>query len=674
MNAVRLRWAFLFWSAWAALAVVLTWPGMRWHLEYFAGYGPRFRQFFPVLIALLAAGALAYQFIRKRGLWRYEPAGLAGLATLVLGLYQPRATLFAVWTATAAFALGRATLGTLRYTFSGITEEIVLASAVGLEELILSLFVLGLLHLYYAVAFTLLLGLPCLLLFPEVKRLLALIGQAHQRWAATEELRSPLTGLAIFFSAVFLVFGLIVILSPSLIFDSLVYHLAGARFYAETHALTPLPFQPLSHFPQGFEVLMAMGYGLGGQPAAQMISPLFFVLALLVAFALARRCGISRSAAVAGLGFVASMPYLHWSGSEAKNDFAMAFFVLCALETCLIWRDNRDLRWIYLSVFFLAAAFGIKHTALFAAVPLGVMYIAALRARSSRWRSAALLALLFLATGTFWQVRTFVLTGNPVYPFHPTMIAGIHSDRPASTAVEKLTQWLETPWRAQFEGSGPFESKSPSPLGAVFVFFLPAWLWARPKGPRKAETWCLFFSGLYLLYWSFEMGWLRFAIAPVVLLLLFTVDRLVRVYKSTLGLVRFVLAGSLFYCGIFSLCVLTFLEIDNVQLKLLLHQMDWTGYLRTWPSIYRPLEYLKGQAQPGDLILSVDDCAAAYAPDLARFHGMCRDDHIYSPDAIRAELGRLPYRFLILPRGLVVDPALRAAYQDPWFAVYPLGK
>jgi hypothetical protein len=170
------------------------------------------------------------------------------------------------------------------------------------------------------------------------------------------------------------------------------------------------------------------------------------------------------------------------------------------------------------------------------------------------------------------------------------------------------------------------------------------------------------------------MAWLRFAIAPVVVLLLFTVDRLVRVYNAAPRLVRFVLAVSLFYCGIFSLCVVAFLEIDNVQFKLLLHQVDWTGYLRLWPSIYRPLEFLKDHAEPGDLILSVDDCAAAYAPDPARFHGMCRDNHVYSLDEIRAELSRLPYRFLILPHGLVLDPALRAAYQDQWFAVYPQGK
>jgi hypothetical protein len=361
-----------------------------------------------------------------------------------------------------------------------------------------------------------------------------------------------------------------------------------------------------------------------------MISPLFFAATLFAAFALARRCGISRVGAVTGLGFIAVMPYLHWSGSEAKNDFALAFFLLCALETCLVFRDNRDFRWIYLSAFFLAAAFGIKHTALFGAIPLGLIYFSAIRGQSDRWRPTALLALLFLATGTFWQIRTFVLTGNPAYPFEASMIVSMNADRPAKTSADKFIQWLETLWRAQFEGAGPFESKSPSPLGVVFVFFLPAWFLTRSKGSRKAEAWCLFFTGLYLLYWSLEMGWLRFAIAPVVVLLLFTADRVVRVYDLAPDLVRLLLTGFLFYSGIFSLSVVTFLEIDNVQLRLLTRQVDWAGYLRTWPAIYRPLDYLKGQVHPGDLILSVDDCAAAYAPDPARFHGICHDDHIYS--------------------------------------------
>ncbi len=70
-------------------------------------------------------------------------------------------------------------------------------------------------------------------------------------------------------------------------------------------------------------------------------------------------------------------------------------------------------------------------------------------------------------------------------------------------------------------------------------------------------------------------------------------------------------------------------------------------------------------------MLSVDNCAAAYAPDPSRWHGLC-DVRINSPDAVRAELARERYRFLVLPRGSKVDPGTPAVFEDDYFAVYRL--
>src|SRR2546429_4815345 len=84
------------WLTWAAVSVGLTFPGLLWHLDFFATFGPEFRQYFPVLATLLAAACAAYVYLRARGLWRYELAGLAGIALAVLVAYQPRATLVTI--------------------------------------------------------------------------------------------------------------------------------------------------------------------------------------------------------------------------------------------------------------------------------------------------------------------------------------------------------------------------------------------------------------------------------------------------------------------------------------------------------------------------------------------------------------------------------------------------
>src|SRR6266403_5085314 len=136
------------WLTWAAVSVGLTLPGLLWHLNYFATYGPRFQQLFPMLVIFLAGACAAYVYLRARGLWRYELVGLAGIAVAALAAYQPRATLLTILFGTAQFALGRRTLRMFGFAFAGIAEEIALSSAAGIAELMGALFVLGLLRLY----------------------------------------------------------------------------------------------------------------------------------------------------------------------------------------------------------------------------------------------------------------------------------------------------------------------------------------------------------------------------------------------------------------------------------------------------------------------------------------------------------------------------------------------
>jgi Dolichyl-phosphate-mannose-protein mannosyltransferase len=651
------------WLVWAAISVAATYPGLQWHLDFFATYGPQFRKYFPVLVMLLAIACAGYVYLRAKGLWRYELAGLAGMVLMALAAYQPRATLLALMMAGSQFALGRRTLRLFGFSFTDVAEEIALSFAAGAAEMMATLFVLGLLHLYYAPVFLGLLVLPCLLLLSEIKRLLHLLHRIHRRWVSLNEIRSAPAGVLVFFSAIFLACGLAVILSPCLIYDALAYHLADARYYVESHALLQLPFQPNSYFPQGFEVLMATLFALGGQPAAQMVPPMFFVLTLIVAFALARRCGIPSYAALAGLAFVATIPVVLYEGVIVKNDVMMAFFSLCAVECCLRWIENREIRWIYFSAVCLGSAFAVKHVALFAAVPLGLVYLGAIRAQMHRLRTAIALAVLFALTGTYWQMRTYILTGNPVYPWAV--------GDTVTMRTSKFIQWIKTPWEVQFDGAIRSDTKSPSPLGALFVFSVPVWLLTRRRRTTSVERVCLLFTGLYLLYWSLEYGVLRFAIAPIMLLVLFLANRAAQIYSAAPRLTQVILTCCIFYCGVVSLLVVTLLQINSPELKIFARQLDWPGYLRIWSSGYGSLEYLATHEKPGDLILGVDYCAAAYAPEPARFHGMC-DDKINSPDEIRAELRRDKYRFLILPVGSKMDPGRPADFQDKYFAVFRL--
>src|SRR5258708_35727762 len=105
------------WLAWGAASAALTFPALLWHLNYFATYGPLFRQLFPVLVILLAGACAAYVYLRARGFWRFELVGLAGIGLIVPALCHPRATLLTILLATAHFSLLRRTLRILRVSF-----------------------------------------------------------------------------------------------------------------------------------------------------------------------------------------------------------------------------------------------------------------------------------------------------------------------------------------------------------------------------------------------------------------------------------------------------------------------------------------------------------------------------------------------------------------------------
>src|SRR5690606_29917693 len=122
--------------------------------------------------------------------------------------------------------------------------------------------------------------------------------------------------------------------APAIAYDAVSHHLPAARHYLEGGKLEPLPMVEgvfaaartfsgghalaYSYYPQSFEELMAFAWALGGQPAAQLVSPLTCLLSALLTLAIARLCGLSRLAAAVGLGAGLTLPFAHWVGAISK--------------------------------------------------------------------------------------------------------------------------------------------------------------------------------------------------------------------------------------------------------------------------------------------------------------------------------------------------------------------
>jgi 4-amino-4-deoxy-L-arabinose transferase-like glycosyltransferase len=111
-----------------------------------------------------------------------------------------------------------------------------------------------------------------------------------------------------------------------------------------------------------------------------------------------------------------SVPAIHWTGSVPKNDLLMAAWQVASLYAVLRWHKERSRRWLLLSAAMLGLAFEVKHIALFGAVPIGLLWVYAMWKGPKRAQTAAAVLGTFLAFGSFSVIRTWLATGNPVYP------------------------------------------------------------------------------------------------------------------------------------------------------------------------------------------------------------------------------------------------------------------
>jgi hypothetical protein len=577
-------------------------------------------------------------------------------------LFEFRAAAVTLAVVLASFALGRRIRIQLGIPSGGAVEDIAVSTGLGLGVLHCALFLMGLAGWYNAAAFLILIAAFLVAGASEVPKLWTSLRALHRAWAATIDLGGWAGVLVTAFGAALVVCGVMVMLAPSLAFDVLRAHLPLAHYYASQHALRVPGSLNYGYFPQGVETLMTLGYVLAGDAAAQMLPPVYFVLAMMMAFRIGRVCGLGIVPALAGTLFAAAMPLVHWTGSVAKNDLAIVFFMLAALHGYLSWRTLGNFRCVLAGAFFLAIGAGVKLNVVYAIPPLSLLFAHAACRQPSPTRAIAKLAAIFLVFGTCWQVRTWVMTGNPVYPM-ATNLAFSSVEGNVATRLARL------PWDIHFHGRAYFESPLDHPMGVVLVLFIPFWSLAR-KRLNRVEAICLFFCGVYLVYWGVVQGIPRFAMAPILILNVLTAERVVAFCRKMRPAVKVTVYAASAYALLFGLLGVAIVEINAPQFRYFARRIDKAGYLREALVPYRSIAFLERVVRPGESILSVDNCPLAYAPNPSQFHCVWQVDSAF--DSVSPLIDRRDYHFLIVPaaRSDLAPVGWRRVYVDESYEVY----
>jgi hypothetical protein len=652
------------WPLWILVTLALTAKPFGWHLAYFRSPGSGFLPMYVGALAALGVATVVYLRVR-RPVW--EPRLLAGFFLVFFLFYAPLATLYTLWILFVCFGLGRMLLGQVA---ESTAEQLTLWPAAGLGLASAAMFVLGLAGLYYRWVVVALLAAGALLFWRNVACLGELWRRAEAAYARVAV--SPLCGLCWVFVFVFSLASAMVVLSPEIAFDPVSFHFVYSREYALRHRLEIIPRLPYSYFPQNVEILYTLAFLLDGQILAKVLTYAYFPLAAMSLVLIGRRWFTAEAGLVSAALFVTA-PFIAWTGSVAKNDLALALYLLLALYGTLRWVEGKRFAWLATAVLFLGLGFGVKHVAILGALPLAALVAWHARGAGLTARRVAALAVIF-AGCMYWHLRTWALAGHPLYPEYGTsaMESKTASGHPGLSRLDRVRLYAYIPWQIHFDGLAAFESPSANPVGFFTIAFLPLLLLGGGLRNRPAKLLAAFVL-IYFCYWAAILIKVRYAIAAFGALYVWLADGMGAFprRKSVLAL-----AG---YCFVFALSLTLILELNVPRLKLFARRISPEQFLRESLITYRSLEALNRVAQPGEVAYAVGNCSTYYAS--IEFH--CYYDHTnrYQLSQIARDLRETHYTWLVAANAWA-EPShmavvrhfyqLELVHQDEAFRVYRL--
>jgi hypothetical protein len=427
-------------------------------------------------------------------------------------------------------------------------------------------------------------------------------------------------------------------LAPETEFDALWYHLGFPKMWLERGYLVDLPTEYVSLYPMTWELLFGVGLALGGAIAAKLLHFVCLPLTGLLTYQLTWRF-VPRASPWLAVAFLVTIPTVIWEASTTYIDLALALHVGLAVYALLRFTDRHSWQWLVLAAIHLGLALATKHLALFAlAIATGGLALYLWLKERNLQKAIVppfLLGLLSLILPLPWYIRSWLASGNPVFP-ELFEIFGAPPDRWDAITQRGLDNFLTRfgspqmnllalPWdmtihAARYGGS----------LGAVFLMLLPVLFLLHRRS--RIVPWLIFSVVIYIGLWAspFSSFQMRFLVPISPLLAVLAAEAYARL---ALPLRAVVINGEKLLYWSFALLLPL-----NLPPFTPLHEVDrvkWHGWL-THVIRKVPVAVVVGQESQEDyLTKAVPSYAAwryinAHLPIDARILTFSGGDHFYS--------------------------------------------
>lgn len=406
-----------------------------------------------------------------------------------------------VWLTILAAAIGRQIMHWLHLSISeNPGERLLLAITLGLGAFACLILVFGSTHFLHSFLPSSLQGLTYLLqplpviitlvvltiiLLPGFYREVKPVGinyfQQIRSGLKSEHLRLASLWVGVF--AICILGPAIWALSPTIRFDSLVYHLTAPQIYIQNRGIVQIT-EPIQFYWVHYgEMLDTLGLLLTGQPLPSLITLLCGLLVGGMTFILGRRIAGKRIGLIASLVFF-SLPMFYDAGT-AYNDAIIAAFSSAMILALVAWWQEDKFQWIVLAGIFSGLALGTKYNALVAIAPAALFLLIAIFKRygnSKRaWGGLALFGFLTLIIFSPWALYEWKWIGNPFFPylnniFHSTYWDTTNAYSSSSLLSKIVSNYILLPWYVTVNGNAYYPDNSGAIIGGLLLFMLP-WLY-----------------------------------------------------------------------------------------------------------------------------------------------------------------------------------------------------
>lgn len=503
--------------------------------------------------------------------------------------------------------------------------------------------------------------------------------------------RSPTAALFLAAFALCFVALFVWALSPSIRFDSLVYHLAAPQKYVDYRGILeisePMHFY-MSHYA---EMIFTLALVVADQPLPSLMHLLAGLVSAGLTYLIAWRMGYPKIGWAAALLYF-SLPIFYDAGT-AHNDFFVAMFTLGSFYAILAWWQERRINWLVVGGVLAGLSVGTKINSAMPALVGGLAILIGLIYSKTSWKKsiAALAgyALPLMLIYVPWGVLKGVWTGNPLYPFFCQFFScpavGISISSPMSAemiAPRLLANFVLLPWNVTVMGAEYYIENFGGAVGGVFLFSLPWFLLFRGADPRMRKTalWLSVFTVANFLFLFPFAHRVRYVLPIIPVLCILTAINGAMLYQAVAGSPKrkIFLIGSIIVLACYFYATRLVVTSSGWQLpdrypyKVALGLESSASYLsRTLPA-YDALQYLNGQGNGNFKVASFGDETRIYTT--ADVHTLYYSNEITrvlaapSTEEIARLLKQMNYSYLLInPKDYALNIQYDARISDSQF-------